>query len=148
MTRIYFASQNITSYPLKGKRKTLVKLLKKIFHDYKIENFEVTIIFTDNTFIRKLNKKFLKKTYNTDVITFNYNEKNDKNVFADIYISVEQVKDNAKYYGCPYECELLRVIIHGILHSLGFKDYSIKEKKEMTFLEDHYLNLFYSLKQC
>ena len=73
------------------------------------------------------------------VITFNLEEEGDS-IEGEVYISLKQVSENAREYKQDVEIELKRVIIHGLLHLLGYDDQTTKEKKAMTRLEDHYLN--------
>ncbi|PIY05911.1 MAG: rRNA maturation RNase YbeY, partial [Bacteroidetes bacterium CG_4_10_14_3_um_filter_31_20] len=68
----------------------------------------------------KINKKYLKHSYHTDIVTFNYNENNI--ISGDLFISLPQIKENSKTYNVTYEQELLRVIIHGVFHLLGYND--------------------------
>jgi rRNA maturation RNase YbeY len=88
----------------------------------------------------EINKTFLKHNYYTDVITFNNGKKDI--VAGDVMISVEQVRGNAIKYGTTFERELLRVIVHGILHLLGYTDGNKEEKKAMRILEDKCLDEF------
>lgn len=81
---------------------------------------DINIIFTNDEFLREINKKYLKRNYLTDIISFDYSEKLIIN--GDIFISIERVKENAVEYNVCYDLELYRVIIHGILHLLGYKD--------------------------
>ncbi|MCX7954806.1 MAG: rRNA maturation RNase YbeY [Bacteroidales bacterium] len=124
------------------KRKKIKELIKKIFIDFNISEADITIIFVNNNFIRRLNKQYFKRNYNTDIITLNYNDVKDKNIIADIFISTEQVKENSKDYKCDFKTELLRVIVHGILHTIGFSDNSNEEKQKMHDLENYYIKVF------
>jgi probable rRNA maturation factor len=111
-----------------------------INHIISQENYslgEISIIFTDNPGILNINASFLKHLYYTDVITFNYSRKSV--VSGDIYISLEQVTDNAKIYNTPAIEELFRVIIHGVLHLLGFVDQREEDRQAMRLKEDQYL---------
>lgn len=113
---------------------------KLINHIIRQENYtlgEISIIFTDNPGILDINASFLKHQYYTDVITFNYSRKNV--VSGDIYISLEQVTDNAEIYYTTATEELFRVIIHGVLHLLGFLDQRDEDRQMIRFKEDQYL---------
>lgn len=90
-----------------------------------------------------INKKFLDHHYYTDVITFDYNK--DKVVSGDIFVSIDQVKLNAVNYNCLFELELSRVVIHGVLHLLGFNDSSDLEKEEISRREDEALEMLKTL---
>lgn len=84
--------------------------------------------------------KYLNSNYLTDIITFDYTE--DTIISGDIMISIERVKDNAKTYKTTFHNELLRVIIHGILHLCGYKDKSSTEIKTMRKKENYYINKY------
>ena len=81
---------------------------------------------------------YLKSDYLTDIISFDYTE--DKIISGDMLISIDRVKENAKIYKTTFQKELMRVMIHGILHLCGYKDKTEKEKKCMKEKEDYYLN--------
>jgi probable rRNA maturation factor len=97
----------------------------------------IAIVFTNNPEILSINEAFLKHLYFTDVITFNYSIK--RVVSGDIFISLEQVTENAKLYNSPAIEELFRVIIHGILHLIGYSDQRDEDRKMMRLKEDQYL---------
>lgn len=113
------------------------KLLSKIPPGHNKVLGEINFIFTDNDTILSVNKKFLNHHYFTDVITFD-NTKKSK-LCGDIYISLEQVRINADGLNVAFASEVLRVMIHGILHLIGFNDSTIDEKKVMRDMEDQYL---------
>ena len=103
----------------------------------------INFVFQNDEDIRKINVSHLSHNYYTDIITFDYSE--GKVLNADIYISVERVIENAEMFHVEKQNEMLRVIIHGILHLIGFSDSSDSEKKEMRDMEDKYLKYYYSL---
>jgi probable rRNA maturation factor len=116
------------------------KLYRKLEEIVRIEKRalgEVHIILTSNEYVLKINRKFLNHHYYTDVITFSNNKKNL--LSGDIYISVDQVFINAEQLNVGFMEELKRVIIHGILHLVGYNDQSEDEKMFMRVLEDQYL---------
>tara|TARA_B100000929_G_C15255442_1_gene334789 strand:+ start:23 stop:433 length:411 start_codon:yes stop_codon:yes gene_type:complete len=100
---------------------------------------DINIIFCDDTFLLIKNKKYLNHSSLTDILTFDFSTK--KSLSGDIFISTERVKENATKYNVPFNNELNRVIIHGVLHLLGYKDKTEKEKKIMRKKEDFYLSL-------
>jgi len=106
----------------------------------RIKSVEINYIFCGDAHLLSLNQKYLNKDTLTDVITFDYSEKNT--LKGDVFISYERVKDNAKKFHQKTPDELLRVIVHGLLHLLGYKDKTPAERKVMTQKEDHYLALF------
>lgn len=100
---------------------------------------EINYVFCTNAYILEINKKFLNHDYTTDIITFDYSEQSLIN--GEIYISIDEVKENAKHFKVSFQDELHRVLIHGILHLAGFKDKSTSEMKLMRSQEDYYLSL-------
>lgn len=98
---------------------------------------EINITFTKNPTILEINRKFLNHNYFTDIITFNYCVKNV--VSGDLLISVDQVELNSRKYKSSFEGELLRVIIHGVLHLVGYNDTNEDEIRMMRKKEDTYL---------
>jgi len=101
---------------------------------------EIQYIFCSDNYLLKINKKFLDHDYYTDIVTFDYDEKNI--ISGDIYISIDRVKENAKIFEVDFNNELLRVIIHGILHLIGYNDKSDIEKNIMRNKENYYLSIF------
>jgi rRNA maturation RNase YbeY len=90
--------------------------------------------------LSSLKKEFFHKDQWTDVIAFRLNDYDEKELDGEIYISLPRAKENATSFNEPYEKEVTRLIIHGFLHLLGFDDESDEEKKEMTKLENEFLN--------
>ena len=101
---------------------------------------EIVYVFCDDKYLLEKNIKYLNHDYLTDVITFDYCE--DRVVSGDILISVERVRENGKSYNVSFFTEIKRVIVHGLLHLLGYDDKTNSSKQEMTEKEDFYLNLY------
>ena len=101
---------------------------------------EIVCVFCDDKYLLEKNIKYLNHDYLTDVITFDYCE--NKIVSGDILISVERVRENGKSYNVSFFTEIKRVIVHGLLHLLGYDDKTNSSKQEMTEKEDFYLNLY------
>ena len=97
----------------------------------------ITLIFCSNDKILEINREYLQHEYYTDIITFDYSKQNI--ISGDIFISVEMVQANADKYQVTFEKEILRVIIHGILHLCGLKDDTPEAQRIMTSTEDHAL---------
>ena len=105
------------------------------------ENFltgQINYIFTSDKYLLELNKQHLSHNYFTDIITFNYCENSTIN--GDIYISINSVENNSISFDVSFINELNRVMIHGILHLLGFDDKTNEEKIIMREKENYYLD--------
>lgn len=107
-------------------------------YDKKIGN--LNYLFCDDAEILRVNREFLHHDYFTDIITFDYS-RNDK-VSGDIFLSLETVKSNAHEFKVPYILELLRVIVHGLLHLCGIDDKGPGEREIMEVHEDNALKLW------
>ncbi len=137
MQRCSFHDYDIRS-GIKQKRKIafLVKeILKKKRADYNIN-----YIFCSDDYLLDINKEYLKHKTLTDIITFDLSEKGTDLLIADIYISIERIEDNALKFEKPFTEELLRVVIHGILHLIGYKDKTTKQKTTMRRMETRWIN--------
>jgi len=125
-------------------KKEIRTLLKEIC---KKENKKISFIncvFCSDNRLLEINKKYLNNTSLTDVVTFDFTT-NKKTIEGDIYISIDRVKENAKKYKQLFKTELLRIIIHGLLHLIGFSDKTKEEKNTMTLKENEYLSLYNKL---
>ncbi len=98
---------------------------------------EVNYIFCDDAYLHKLNVSYLNHDTYTDIISFDTSA--DACISGDIFISIERVEENAKLYKVTFEQELHRVMIHGVLHYLGYKDKLEEEQLEMTKMENESL---------
>jgi rRNA maturation RNase YbeY len=98
---------------------------------------EINYIFCTDEYLLEKNQTFLNHNTYTDIITFDYSEENQ--ISGDIFISIERVKENARKFAVEFETELKRVMIHGVLHLIGYKDKSEDEQKLMREKENFYL---------
>jgi len=105
---------------------------------------DLAIIFCSDRCILDVNIKYLQHDYFTDIITFDYCDGDV--VSGDLFISIDSVKDNAEHYGATFEDELDRVMVHGVLHLIGYDDHSEEDIKVMRSKEDYYVNLKKSLR--
>jgi probable rRNA maturation factor len=103
---------------------------------------DVSLIFCSDEYLLEMNKEHLDHDYYTDIITFDYSE--GSVVSGDLFISVDRVRDNAKSLSEMFHVELNRVVVHGVLHLIGFGDKSESEKSEMRSKEDFALSLIVS----
>jgi rRNA maturation RNase YbeY len=128
-----------TPYRFRGWRKfktlvsELVKSKKKVIG-------EISFIITSDAYLRTVNKEFLNHDYFTDVISFNYSD-ND-NISGEIYISEDTVRQNSAEYNVNFDNEMLRVMLHGILHLVGYDDKTEAEKQKMRQHEDKWMRMF------
>lgn len=128
-----------------ARRTSLKNFIKTLFKKEKVGLITLNYVFCSDEYLLDINRRFLKHDTYTDIVTFNLT--NDKNkVEAEIYISVERVKENAKTLHVSFKNELHRVIFHGALHLCGYKDKLKTEKQTMRELEDHYLALYFQNK--
>ncbi|WP_047095101.1 rRNA maturation RNase YbeY [Chryseobacterium lactis] len=105
---------------------------------------EINYIFCDDEYLLKINQDYLQHDYYTDIITFDYVK--GKTISAEIFVSLQRISDNASTLSRDYEDELRRVLAHGILHLIGYKDKTEEEEKEMRRMEDLYLAKYRDLK--
>ena len=99
----------------------------------------ISIIFCSDNYILDINQRFLGHDYFTDIITFDYCE--GSKISGDLFISVDSVRENAIEYGVPFYEELNRVMVHGILHLIGYDDHTEDDIRQMRSKEDYYLSL-------
>ncbi|WET48025.1 rRNA maturation RNase YbeY [Chryseobacterium indologenes] len=104
---------------------------------------EINYIFCDDEYLLKINQDYLQHDYYTDIITFDYVK--GKTISAEIFVSLQRISDNASTLSRDYEDELRRVLAHGILHLIGYKDKTEEEEKEMRRMEDLYLSKYKDL---
>ena len=117
--------------------RTLLILCKKF--DLTVKSLEINFVSSDT--ILAVNKKFLKHDYYTDIITFDYsNERN--NLDGEIFISVPEAKKNSKIFRVSVDNELLRLIVHGILHLIGYDDLETGKRKVMKKMENQLVKEF------
>ena len=130
---ILFTNDDSVSFSLKNKR-FIKSWIKDIIQQNKKELGDINYIFCSDEKILEINKEFLKHDYYTDIISFDYCEVNKIN--GDIFISIDTVKSNSIKYKTEFIEELHRVIIHGVLHFLGFKDKTKADAEKMREAEN------------
>lgn len=100
---------------------------------------DINVIFCSDNYILDVNMKYLQHDYFTDIITFDYCE--GKVLSGDLFISVDSVRENSIEFGTDFEEELHRVIVHGVLHLIGYDDHTEEDKKLMRQKENYYLQM-------
>ena len=126
-----------TKFDLKGKLQNN-RWLKEVAEREGRKIGDINIIFCSDPYLLDVNKKYLGHDYYTDIITFDYCEKDI--LSGDLFISVDCVRDNASFYGTEFSNELNRVMVHGVLHLIGYDDHTdediaVMRSKENTYLE-------------
>jgi probable rRNA maturation factor len=117
--------------------KKIRNLIGKVIADEGKFSGDLNFILTDDETVRTINIKYLKHNWYTDVISFNYNE--PEGVNGEIYISIDTVRRNAKEFKVKTDNEMLRVIIHGVLHLCGYEDGTVEKKEQMHSREDYWI---------
>ena len=139
MSSIAFHVAEDIKLPIKNKSAYRQWILDTAKTEQKSIDF-INYIFCSDEYLKDINVKYLNHDYYTDIITFPYRE--DGVLQSDIYISVDRVADNAKEYGVPFEDELRRVMIHGLLHLIGYDDHEERDIAVIRTKEDFYICAF------
>lgn len=156
-TELHFLT-NFEIMPIKGKknihfffdgirptlpnRKKLKDFLIFLFASEGVKLDSLNVIFSTDKTVYNINKKFLRHDFFTDIVTFSLAGTGDP-IVADVYISIDRVRDNASLQGETFQRELHRVIFHGALHLCGYEDKSKSQTGEMRRKEDHYLSGYF-----
>ncbi|MCU0440486.1 MAG: rRNA maturation RNase YbeY [Raineya sp.] len=135
---IQFFQENII-FKLKNSLK-IKKWIKSIVEIEKQKIIDLNFIFCDDEYLHQINVEYLDHDTYTDIITFDNSEEKGR-IESDIFISIERVKENADKLQVTFEQELHRVMIHGVLHLLGYKDKTKTDKQTMRAKEDEALSV-------
>lgn len=132
-----------TILPLKKlKKRRMKQIAESVLAAETVAGADITIILVDDAYITKLNKEFMNQNDTTDVISFHLeNNQNNNFIEGEIYANVNQIEQQALDFGVSYDNELHRIIIHGLLHLVGYNDATLEEKETMTTKEDDYLTM-------
>ena len=124
------------------KRRETTAWIKAVAATYGKKVGDIAYIFCNDEKILEVNREYLQHDYYTDIITFDYCDLEGRGVVSgDIFIDVDTVADNARIYGATRRDEMLRVVVHGVLHLCGQKDKTPRAEKQMHRKEDKYLKL-------
>ncbi len=137
--KVHFFNEDI-DFPTIIKRSKVKEWVVKVLQTHQKKLGAINVIFTSEERILETNRQFLQHDYYTDIITFDYCE--GDTVSGDLFISVDTVKSNADKIGTLFEEELHRVVIHGVLHLVGFKDKSPKDEAQMRQEENKALAIW------
>ena len=112
-----------------------------LFLSHKIYFAKISFIFCDDEYLSKLKLEYFNKNELTDVISFSLSENKSNDLEGEVYISLDRALENSISYSQDYNKEVMRLIIHGCLHLIGFDDETEDEKEKMTLMEDKFLGL-------
>jgi probable rRNA maturation factor len=129
-----------TSFSLKNES-IYSKWLEKVIESEQCVVGEIVYAFFNDNDLKSLNNKYLGRNYYTDVLSFN--DSYEKTINGNIAISVDRVKENAKTFGVAFDHEMLRIMVHGLLHFLEYNDSTDDEKSEMTKKENEKIKMFH-----
>lgn len=138
MIKVFNNSQNY-----KIIKKETISLIKNVLKAEKIKSANINVIFENDEFMLYLNKNYLKHNWITDVISFQFGEKGK--IDGEVYVGIQQAERQAIEYGVELKEELSRLVIHGVLHLIGYDDQKLSEKKKMRLKEDLYLKKFQNI---
>ncbi len=123
-----------------SKRAQLKEFVQYIFKNEGKKLDSVNCIFCSDNALLDINQKYLEHDFYTDVITFDLS--NEDKIVAEIYISIDRVRENARNLGVSFNSEIHRVILHGVLHLCGYNDKTRSDKSKIRLKEDFYLNRY------
>jgi len=140
-TKVHFFSHDI---PTRLKNTTTLKHFIESIFKKEMQNLDsINYIFCSDRAILEINKKYLNHDFYTDVITFDLSRDN-KAISAEVYISIERIRDNAKQLGLSIQSELHRVLFHAALHLCGYNDKKKKDKEIMRKKENELLSKYFN----
>jgi probable rRNA maturation factor len=138
MDSIHFFSEQ-TVFTIKNKSQ-LRRWITDVIRHHKKKITNLNYIFTSDAYLSEINQKYLRHNSYTDIVTFDQST-NTNYLEADIFISIDRVRANAQQLAATFEDELHRVMVHGILHLVGYKDKTASDKQQMRKRENHFLAL-------
>ena len=140
MTRIHV----FNAHPTYKVNKSIFKhLVQGVFHSEGTRTAACSLIFVDDKDMTDLNGTFLRHWYVTDVLSFPLHDNDDDGIEGEVYVNIDQARRQARDYRVPYKSELARLVVHGVLHLLGYQDSTKRQKARMSQLEEQYLLLLH-----
>ena len=140
MQSVYFNNAD-RSFCVSSKKRIKINI-ENIFKTVSKALSRLDFIFCSDEYLLQINKNFLQHDYYTDIITFPLSDK-DQPIVAEVYISLDRVKENASQHNVKFFDEVLRVVFHGALHLCDYLDKTKKQQQVMRKKEDFYINLFH-----
>ena len=137
---VQFFSDGVSFQP--DHKRKISHWLKQVAHKEKKKTGQLRYVFVSDEMILDINKKFLQHNNYTDIITFD--DSTDDTISGEMYVSIDTVRSNANDYRVEFHNELLRVMLHGVLHLCGYKDNTASEQQDMRAAEDRYLGEWFS----
>ncbi len=134
---ISFHTTDIDHIPFEGREEEYRQWLLQVVKNEGKSVEHLSYIFCTDEYLLDINKKYLQHDYYTDIITFPYQQ--GEILESDIFISIERVTENAQLFNIPIDQELRRVMVHGVLHLIGFDDHGDENQKLMRQKENEYL---------
>ncbi len=135
MSKLSFFFEKIE--PVKIQKEAVQNAIDFLIENEKKQPGEISVIFCSDEYLLKINEQYLNHNYYTDIVTFDYVE--NSVISGDLFISLDRIKENSAQFNVAFKEELYRVILHGVLHLVGYKDKTATEKKLMRGKEDFYL---------
>lgn len=120
------------------KRETL-RAIQSVLKDESAQSFRLSVVFVGSRTMRGINRRFLGHDYITDVIAFPLGDGDEPGAQAELYVNLDRAKSQARDYGVTFAEEVRRLLIHGMLHLVGYSDASPRQKARMTRREDFHL---------
>ena len=127
--------------PLFSKHR-IKRWIRRIINDNNYQCGDIIYYFCNDKEIRRINREYLKHDYATDIITFSYSD--NKIISGEMFLGIETIYKNAEFYNEEEQNELFRVVIHGVLHLVGYDDQTVEDQLVMTNEENKALEMLYS----
>jgi rRNA maturation RNase YbeY len=131
---------------LRFSRRETFRTIQSVLDREVVPSFAVSVVFVGSRFIRQINRRFLDHDYVTDVIAFSLRD--GVGVDGELYVNLDRARSQARDYGVSFSEETQRLLVHGILHLLGYKDHTPRTKSRMKAREDSILSLLASSKKA
>lgn len=123
----------------KLKRREITRWINNVIDSEGKNSGDISFVFCSDAYLLEINRKFLNHNYYTDIVTFDYVV--GDLISGDIFISIERIAENSVKFHTTLDNELRRVLVHGVLHLIGYKDKSEDDKLEMSSKEDYYIKV-------